>query len=95
MRRFSRLNTTIAYPGILGVTTEKGQQDVKPNVLDAPTESYEIMLERWRTGVFEVGAPPPIEGNPTDITVDFVTFEGVDVFYNSGITPVTYRTEGA
>lgn len=59
MRRFSRLNTRIAYPGVLGVTTEKGQQDVKPNVLDAPTESYEIMLLRWQTGVFEVDADAP------------------------------------
>ena len=50
-----------AYPGTLGITTEKGQQDVKPNVLDAPSESYEIMLLRWQTGVFEVDAPPPTE----------------------------------
>lgn len=52
-------NVKVAYPGTLGVPTEKGMQDVKPLPLEAPTESYEIMLLRWQTGVFEVGAPPP------------------------------------
>lgn len=51
----------MAYPCTLGVVTDKGIQDVKPNVLDAPTESYEIMKLRWDTGVFEVGAPPPVK----------------------------------
>ena len=51
----------VAYPGTLGVVTEKGIQDVKPNVLDAPTESYEIMKLRYDTGVYEVGALPPKE----------------------------------
>lgn len=58
-RRLFLKNVTVAYPGTLGVPTEKGIQDVKPNVLDAPTESYDIMRLRWETGVFEVGAPPP------------------------------------
>jgi len=61
MRRFSGMRVKYAYPGTLGVATDKGQQDVKPNVLDAPSESYEIMLLRWQTGVFEVDAPPPTE----------------------------------
>lgn len=66
MRRRGLLrNVSIAYNGVLGVTTEKGQQDVKPNVLDAPTESYEIMLLRWQTGVFEVGAPAPVPPIPS------------------------------
>ncbi len=52
-------NYKIAYPGTLGVPTDKGIQDVKPLPLEAPTESYEIMRLRWETGVFEVGAPPP------------------------------------
>ena len=60
MRRLG-LRTVVAYPGTLGVVTEKGIQDVKPNVLDAPSESYEIMKLRWDTGVFEVGAPPPVK----------------------------------
>lgn len=59
-RRFLR-NVAIAYPGTLGVKTEKGLQDVKPLPLEAPTESYPIMQLRWETGVFEVGAPPPSE----------------------------------
>lgn len=61
MRRFSGLRLQIAYPGALGITTDKGQQNNYPLVLDAPTESYETMLLRWQTGVFEVDAPPPAE----------------------------------
>lgn len=61
MRRFSGLRLQVAYPGTLGVVTGKGIQDVKPNVLDAPTESYEIMKLRWDTGVYEVDSPPPEE----------------------------------
>lgn len=62
-RRLFLRNVTTAYPGTLGAPTDKGIQDVKPLPLEAPTESYEIMLLRWQTGVFEVGAsepnPPP------------------------------------
>lgn len=61
MRRFSGLRLQVAYPGTLGITTDKGQQNNYPLVLDAPTESYEIMLLRWQTGVYEVDAPPPTE----------------------------------
>lgn len=64
-RRLFLRNVRYAYPGTLGVPTDKGIQDVKPLPLEAPTESYEIMLLRWQTGVFEVGAdapePPPPE----------------------------------
>lgn len=58
-RRRLMLSVSIAYPGTLGVKTDKGIQNTYPLVLDAPTESYDIMDERWKTGVFEVGAPPP------------------------------------
>jgi len=61
MRRFSGLRLQVAYPGTLGITTDKGQQNNYPLVLDAPTESYETMLLRWQTGVYEVDAPPPTE----------------------------------
>lgn len=59
MRRGFR-NTVRAYPGSLGVSTEKGYQDVKPLPLESPTESYPIMLTRYNTGVFEVGAEAPL-----------------------------------
>lgn len=57
-RRFLR-NVTTAYPGTLGVPTNKGIQDVKPLPLETPTESYEIMLLRWQTGAYEIGASAP------------------------------------
>lgn len=61
MRRISGLRLSQAYPGTLGVTTEKGQQNTYPLTMDYPAYSYEIMLLRWQTGVYEVGAPPPLE----------------------------------
>lgn len=63
-RRLFLRNVRVAYPGTLGVPTDKGIQDVKPLPLEAPTESYEIMLLRWQTGVFEVGASPPLPPPP-------------------------------
>lgn len=59
--RLGLRNVSYAYPGKLGITTDKGQQNNYPLVLDAPTESYETMLIRWQTGVFEVGADAPIQ----------------------------------
>lgn len=90
MRWRRKLSVTVAYPGVLGVTTDKGQQDVKPNVLDAPTESYEIMLLRWQTGVFEVGADAPQMDNGDAI-------QGIPVIIAlSGGIPVTQiNYEGA
>ena len=82
----------MAYPGTLGVVTDKGIQDVKPNVLDAPTESYEIMKLRWDTGVFEVGSAQPAEPIEPPVFVDFVTYQGMTVFYQG--EAVTYRYQG-
>lgn len=81
MRRFSGLRLQIAYPGTLGITTDKGQQNNYPLVLDAPTESYETMLLRWQTGVFEVDAPPPTgtEGMIQGIPVIVVLTGGIPV----------------
>lgn len=89
MRRFSGLRLQVAYPGTLGITTDKGQQNNYPLVLDAPTESYEIMQLRWQTGVFEVGAPPPLE--------DAQMIQGIPVIVVlSGGIPVTQLNyEGA
>ena len=61
MRRFSGLRLQVAYPGTLGVVTDKGIQDVKPNVLDHTGDPREVVELRYATGVFEVGAPPPYE----------------------------------
>lgn len=84
-------NLSVAYPGTLGIKTEKGQQNNYPLVLDAPTESYEIMLLRYESGVFEVGASPPVP--PSPVIVDFVTYQGLTVFYEG--QPVTYTYIGA
>lgn len=64
MRRLNLKNIAVAYPGKLGITTDKGQQNNYPLVLDAPTESYETMLIRWQSGVFEVGADAPVQPAP-------------------------------
>lgn len=65
MRRFLGLSLKIAYPGKLGITTEKGQQNNYPLVLDAPTESVNIMNIRYETGALSPDAtdPLPPEGN--------------------------------
>lgn len=59
MRRWRGLSVITAYPGTLGVVTEKGIQDVKPNVLDNKADPKEVVQLRYDTGVFEVGAQPP------------------------------------
>lgn len=65
MRRLFLKNVTVAYPGKLGITTEKGQQNNYPLVLDAPTESVNIMNIRYETGALSTDAtdPLPPEGN--------------------------------
>lgn len=75
MRRRLLKNVTVAYPGRLGVTTEKGQQNTYPLVLDAPTESYDVMLLRWQTGVFEVGATPPTPIPEPIVSYNVLTFD--------------------
>lgn len=73
---------TIAYPGTLGVPTDKGMQDVKPLPLEAHTENYQTMLLRWQTGAFELGASPPVE--------DMSVISGFPVYVvDEGGIPVT------
>jgi len=79
--RLGLRNVSYAYPGKLGITTDKGQQNNYPLVLDAPTESYETMLIRWQTGVYEVGAnaPVPSQGRILGIPVIIVLSGGIPV----------------
>lgn len=63
--RLGLRNVSYAYPGKLGITTDKGQQNNYPLVLDAPTESIEVMNIRYETGALSTDAPDPLppEGN--------------------------------
>lgn len=61
MRHSARLrNVKIAYPGMLGDTTEKGQQNPYPLVLDAPDREPEVMDLRFETGALSEDAEDPI-----------------------------------
>lgn len=61
-RRFGiRGNVAVAYPGLLGVKTEKGQQVNYPHPLDAPAVPESIMQIRYDTGALSTDAPDPSE----------------------------------
>ena len=55
------LSVSIAFPGTLGVATDKGVQNNYPLVLDAPTESKSVMIDRYETGALSTDAPNPEE----------------------------------
>lgn len=61
MRRLSLKNVCVAYPGLLGVKTEKGQQVNYPHPLDAPTVDQDTMQIRYDTGALSTDAPNPSE----------------------------------
>ena len=91
MRRSLLRNIVRPYTGLLGIPTEKGQQNNYPLVLDAPTESYELMLLRWQTGVFEVGAPQPVPQNSASSNL-LILQNGSQVILRDG-TPYILRQE--
>lgn len=60
-RRLLRGRVAVAYPGLLGVKTEKGQQVNYPHPLDAPTVPESLMQLRYDTGALSTDAPDPSE----------------------------------
>lgn len=65
MTRRGLRNIAVAYPGTLGIKTDKGQQVNYPHVLDAPTVDAQTMNLRYESGALSTDAPDPIppEGN--------------------------------
>lgn len=61
IRRFGLRNVAVAYPGVLGVKTEKGQQVNYPHPLDAPTVDKPTMQIRYDTSALSTDAPDPSE----------------------------------
>lgn len=55
-----RLKVKLAYPGTLGNTTPKGQQNPYPLVLDCPDREPAVMDLRYETGALSQDAPDPV-----------------------------------
>lgn len=68
-------SVSVAYPGTLGVKTDKGLQTNYPLVLDAPTVDAGTMLLRYDSGALSTDAEDPFN------YLGGVTYNGIRVVY--------------